>query len=83
MAVGVRTAGEQPEVRPRKLLAPQHDEVRVRLEACGVCHTDVAWADGGLFDRFPVVLGHESAGVVEEVGPGVTRVRPGIGWPSH
>jgi S-(hydroxymethyl)glutathione dehydrogenase / alcohol dehydrogenase len=55
----------------------EHDEVRVRLVATGVCHTDVAWADGQLIDEFPVVLGHESAGVVEETGPAVTTVRPG------
>ena len=45
--------------------------------AAGVCHTDVAWSDGDLFSGFPVVLGHECAGVVERVGSAVTRVRTG------
>jgi S-(hydroxymethyl)glutathione dehydrogenase/alcohol dehydrogenase len=53
------------------------DEVLVRVVSTGVCHTDVAWADGALFDAFPVVHGHESAGVVEAVGSSVSRVAPG------
>lgn len=52
-------------------------EVHLRPAACGVCHTDVAWADGDLTPTFPVVLGHECAGVVESVGSAVTRVAPG------
>jgi S-(hydroxymethyl)glutathione dehydrogenase/alcohol dehydrogenase len=58
---------------------PGHGEVSIRVTATGVCHTDLVWAGGTFgpgFD-FPVVLGHETAGVVEEVGPGVTRVRSG------
>ena len=55
----------------------RHDEVLVRVVATGVCHTDVAWADGEFGDSFPVVLGHESAGVVEALGSGVSRVRKG------
>ncbi len=49
----------------------------MRIVSTGICHTDVAWASGQLFDAFPVVLGHESAGIVEAVGQGVTRVKPG------
>ncbi len=60
------------------LAAPKQGEVLVRLAATGVCHTDAYTLSGrdpeGLF---PVVLGHEGAGVVEEVGPGVTSVSPG------
>jgi len=55
----------------------RHDEILVRILACGVCHTDVAWANGELFPIFPVVLGHEISGVVEEVGASVSRVRIG------
>jgi S-(hydroxymethyl)glutathione dehydrogenase/alcohol dehydrogenase len=55
----------------------RHDEVLVRVVSTGVCHTDVAWADGEFADVFPVVLGHESAGVVEAVGSGVSRVSKG------
>jgi S-(hydroxymethyl)glutathione dehydrogenase / alcohol dehydrogenase len=69
--------GQAPEIRAVELSSLRHDEVRVRLVATGVCHTDVAWADGQFFDVFPVVLGHESAGVVEETGSAVTTVRAG------
>lgn len=70
-------AGRAPEIVDLELAPLRADEVRVRLAATGVCHTDVAWADGEFFDVFPVVLGHESAGIVEEVGPAVTSVAPG------
>jgi aryl-alcohol dehydrogenase len=52
------------------------DEVRVKLAFCGVCHTDVACRDAVIPLKLPLVLGHEGAGIVEEVGAGVTRVRP-------
>lgn len=76
-AAVVPAAGQEPEIRLVEMSPLRPDEVRVRLTATGVCHTDVAWADGQFFDRFPVVLGHESAGVVAETGPAVTAVRPG------
>ncbi|SHM10659.1 NAD(P)-dependent alcohol dehydrogenase [Bradyrhizobium lablabi] len=53
------------------------DEVRVKIAFCGVCHTDVACRDAVIPLKLPLVLGHEGAGIVEEVGAGVTRVRPG------
>jgi S-(hydroxymethyl)glutathione dehydrogenase/alcohol dehydrogenase len=57
---------------------PRAGEVEVRIAAAGVCHSDVHLADGHLGrDRWPAVLGHEGAGVVEAVGPGVDGVRPG------
>ena len=50
----------------------------MRVAAAGVCHSDVRYADGELGDgHWPMVLGHEGAGVVEEVGEGVTHVAPG------
>jgi S-(hydroxymethyl)glutathione dehydrogenase/alcohol dehydrogenase len=60
-------------------LAPQRDdEVLVRVAAAGVCHSDVRLADGELgAGRWPMVMGHEGAGVVEEVGAAVTHVAPG------
>jgi S-(hydroxymethyl)glutathione dehydrogenase/alcohol dehydrogenase len=76
-AAVVAGPGQAPQIRTVELPPLRHDEVRVRLVATGVCHTDVAWADGQFFDDFPVVLGHESAGVVEEAGPSVTAVRAG------
>ncbi|GAA4712495.1 NAD(P)-dependent alcohol dehydrogenase [Phytohabitans rumicis] len=56
---------------------PRPDEVVVRMVAAGLCHTDLSVRDGLLPARFPVVLGHEGAGVVEEVGSQVTAVAPG------
>jgi S-(hydroxymethyl)mycothiol dehydrogenase len=56
---------------------PGPGEAVVRVQACGVCHTDVHYRDGGITDEFPFLLGHEAAGVVEEVGQGVTDVAPG------
>jgi S-(hydroxymethyl)glutathione dehydrogenase/alcohol dehydrogenase len=69
--------GQPPKLVDLDLAALRPDEVRVRLAATGVCHTDVAWADGEFFDVFPVVLGHESAGIVAEVGSAVRSVQPG------
>jgi S-(hydroxymethyl)mycothiol dehydrogenase len=51
--------------------------VVVRVQACGVCHTDLHYKQGGIGDDFPFLLGHEAAGVVESAGEGVTDVAPG------
>jgi S-(hydroxymethyl)mycothiol dehydrogenase len=56
---------------------PGPGEAQVRVQACGVCHTDLHYREGGINDDFPFLLGHEAAGVVEAVGPGVTSVQPG------
>jgi S-(hydroxymethyl)mycothiol dehydrogenase len=56
---------------------PGPGEAVVRVEACGVCHTDLHYREGGINDDFPFLLGHEAAGTVEAVGPGVTDVAPG------
>ena len=45
--------------------------------ACGVCHTDLTYREGGINDEYPFLLGHEAAGTVESVGQGVTHVEPG------
>jgi S-(hydroxymethyl)mycothiol dehydrogenase len=78
-------AGARPAVEEITLDAPGSNEVQVRVEACGVCHTDlhVVETDGwGM--KFPILLGHEGAGVVEEVGESVATVKPGdrvvIAW---
>jgi S-(hydroxymethyl)glutathione dehydrogenase / alcohol dehydrogenase len=57
--------------------APRRDEVRVRMAAAGVCHSDLSFVTGILPGRLPCVLGHEGAGVVEEVGEGVAHLAPG------
>ena len=56
---------------------PKQHEVLVRLHASGVCHSDQNAVDGTAETRCPAVLGHEGAGIVEAVGPGVTAVAPG------
>ena len=56
---------------------PGPGEAIVAIQACGVCHTDLHYREGGINDEFPFFLGHEAAGVVEEVGAGVTDVSPG------
>ena len=56
---------------------PGPGEALVAVQACGVCHTDLHYREGGIGDDFPYLLGHEAAGVVEAVGPDVTGVAPG------
>ncbi|MGC5013626.1 S-(hydroxymethyl)mycothiol dehydrogenase [Streptosporangium sp. DT93] len=56
---------------------PGPGEVVVTVQACGVCHTDLHYREGGINDEFPFLLGHEAAGVVEAVGEGVTEVAQG------
>jgi S-(hydroxymethyl)mycothiol dehydrogenase len=77
--------GARPAVEEITLEPVGPGEVQVRVEACGVCHTDLHVVEtGGWGMRFPILLGHEGAGVVEEVGEGVTSVAPGdrvvIAW---
>ncbi len=70
-----------------ELAAPKAGEVRVKMAASGVCHSDLSIQNGTLPFPMPVVLGHEGAGVVEEVGPGVTSLQVGdhvvISWVSQ
>ncbi|MDA0769159.1 MAG: S-(hydroxymethyl)mycothiol dehydrogenase [Chloroflexi bacterium] len=56
---------------------PNPGEALVRVQACGVCHTDLHYREGAINNDFPFLLGHEAAGVVEKVGGGVTNVVPG------
>jgi S-(hydroxymethyl)mycothiol dehydrogenase len=56
---------------------PGPGEAVVAIQACGVCHTDLHYREGGINDEFPFLLGHEAAGVVESVGSDVTDVAPG------
>ena len=59
------------------LAEPQVNEVLVKLAACGVCHSDLHFMKGEMYCAVPVVPGHEGAGIVEKVGPGVTSLQPG------
>jgi S-(hydroxymethyl)mycothiol dehydrogenase len=76
--------GEPVSVRTIVVPDPAPGEAVVRVQACGVCHTDLHYRDGAITDDFPFLLGHEAAGVVETVGDGVTAVAPGdyvvIAW---
>jgi S-(hydroxymethyl)mycothiol dehydrogenase len=56
---------------------PGPGEALVKVQACGVCHTDLHYREGGIGDDFPYLLGHEAAGLVESVGAGVTDLAPG------
>ena len=56
---------------------PGPGETVVRVQACGVCHTDLHYREGAINDEFPFLLGHEAAGLVESVGEGVTEIQPG------
>jgi Zn-dependent alcohol dehydrogenase len=69
--------GEPLVVEDVELDPPRAGEVRVRVAACAVCHSDVAYASGAWGGRLPAVYGHEAAGIVEEVGDGATSVSPG------
>jgi S-(hydroxymethyl)mycothiol dehydrogenase len=72
-----RGKGEPVEVTTVLVPDPGPGEALVAVQACGVCHTDLHYREGGIGDDFPYLLGHEAAGVVEAVGDGVTGVAPG------
>ncbi len=69
--------GEPVRIETIRVPDPGPGEALVVVRACGVCHTDVHYRDGGINDEFPFLLGHEAAGIVEAVGPDVTDVAPG------
>ena len=72
-----RAKGEPVTVENIVIPDPGPGEVVVDIEACGVCHTDMHYREGGINDEFPFLLGHEAAGKVEAVGAGVTEVAVG------
>ncbi|MFF4896415.1 S-(hydroxymethyl)mycothiol dehydrogenase [Streptomyces sp. NPDC001068] len=76
---GVIAPGKDEPVRVETIVVPDPGpgEAVVQVQACGVCHTDLHYKQGGINDEFPFLLGHEAAGVVESVGEGVTDVAPG------
>lgn len=59
------------------IASPQAGEVKVRVKACGVCHSDISYAEGAWGGSLPAVYGHEAAGIVEQVGPGVDELKAG------
>lgn len=76
---GVVAAGKGEPVRVETIVVPDPGpgEAVVRVQACGVCHTDLHYREGGISDEYPFLLGHEAAGIVESVGAGVSEVAPG------
>ncbi|MEU3458507.1 Zn-dependent alcohol dehydrogenase [Streptomyces sp. NPDC006733] len=75
---GVIFDGTQPQVvDDLEIRGPGPGEVLVAIQAAGLCHSDLSVIDGTIPFPVPVVLGHEGAGIVEAVGPGVTHVEPG------
>ena len=75
--VVARGKGQPVELMTINVPDPGPGEALVRVQACGVCHTDLHYREGGINNDFPFLLGHEAAGVVESVGPDVTTVAPG------
>jgi S-(hydroxymethyl)mycothiol dehydrogenase len=75
--VVARGKGRPVELVPVNVPDPGPGEAVVKVQSCGVCHTDLHYREGGINDDFPFLLGHEAAGVVEAVGPDVTQVAPG------
>ena len=75
--VVARAVGEPVTIETINVPDPGPGEAVVKVQACGVCHTDLHYREGGINDEFPFLLGHEAAGVVEAVGEGVTNVVPG------
>ena len=76
-AVIARYKGAKAELVDIVVPDPGPGEAVVAVQACGVCHTDLHYREGGISDDYPFLLGHEAAGVVEAVGPGVAEVAPG------
>ena len=79
-----RSKGAPVEMETILVPDPGPGEALVAIQACGVCHTDLHYREGAINDDFPFLLGHEAAGLVEAVGPGVDEVAPGdfviINW---
>jgi S-(hydroxymethyl)mycothiol dehydrogenase len=76
-AVIARSKGAPVELVEITIPDPGPNDVVVRIQACGVCHTDLTYREGGINDEYPFLLGHEAAGVVEQVGDAVTHVEVG------
>lgn len=72
-----RTFGAPLEIEELRLDPPEAGEVNVRVEACAICQSDVDYARGVWGGTLPAVYGHEAAGVVQEIGPEVSGLRPG------
>lgn len=72
-----RTFGQPLTIEELELAPPGPREIKVKVAACAICHSDIHYAEGAWGGNLPAVYGHEAAGVVEVVGPGVGGFRPG------
>jgi S-(hydroxymethyl)mycothiol dehydrogenase len=75
--VVARAKGQPVTVETIHIPDPGPGEAVVKISACGVCHTDLHYREGGINDDFPFLLGHEASGIVESIGEGVTGLEPG------
>ncbi|MBI5968930.1 MAG: Zn-dependent alcohol dehydrogenase [Deltaproteobacteria bacterium] len=71
------TVGQKLDIREVEVEPPRSGEVMIRMAAAGICHSDLHVMTGHLVAQLPAILGHEGSGIVAEVGPGVTNVKPG------
>jgi S-(hydroxymethyl)glutathione dehydrogenase/alcohol dehydrogenase len=76
-AVVYRAGNRQVTVEDIQVAPPKRNEIAIKMVACGVCHSDLSATNGTLALPPPLVLGHEGAGIVSEVGEGVTEFQPG------
>lgn len=76
MKAAVVAPGRRVDVIEKSLRPLEHGEALLKMQCCGVCHTDLHVKNGDFGDKTGVVLGHEGIGVVQEVGPGVTSLKP-------
>lgn len=76
MKAAVVTKDHHVDVTDKTLRSLKHGEALLKMECCGVCHTDLHVKNGDFGDKTGVILGHEGIGVVAEVGPGVTSLKP-------
>jgi propanol-preferring alcohol dehydrogenase len=77
MKAAVVAQGQRVNVIEKTLRPLKHGEALLKMQCCGVCHTDLHVKNGDFGDKTGVILGHEGIGIVKEVGPGVTSLKPG------
>jgi alcohol dehydrogenase, propanol-preferring len=77
MKAAVVAQGHRVNVIEKTLRPLKHGEALLKMQCCGVCHTDLHVKNGDFGDKTGVILGHEGIGIVQEVGPGVTSLKPG------
>ena len=75
--VVAKSKGDPVSIEMIEVPSPGPGEVLIDVKACGVCHTDLHYREGAINEEFPFLLGHEAAGIVEEVGEGVSDLNPG------